>query len=57
MVKIGGVAAQVQYAGLAPGYEGLYQINLVAPYDLTGDESFSVETASAIAFFTLKGTK
>ena len=30
-VTIGGQAAQVQYCGLAPGYAGLYQVNVVVP--------------------------
>jgi uncharacterized protein (TIGR03437 family) len=30
-VTIGGTAAQVQYAGVAPGYAGLYQINAQVP--------------------------
>jgi uncharacterized protein (TIGR03437 family) len=30
-VTIGGVAAQVQFSGLAPGYVGLYQVNAVVP--------------------------
>lgn len=28
---IGGQAAQVQFAGLAPGYSGVYQVNLIVP--------------------------
>jgi uncharacterized protein (TIGR03437 family) len=30
-VSIGGVGAQVTYAGVAPGYAGLYQVNAVIP--------------------------
>jgi uncharacterized protein (TIGR03437 family) len=30
-MSIGGVEAQVQYAGLAPDYVGLYQFNVVVP--------------------------
>ena len=30
-VKFGGLAAQVEFSGLAPGFIGLYQINAVVP--------------------------
>jgi uncharacterized protein (TIGR03437 family) len=30
-VTIGGIGAQVQFAGLAPGYAGLYQVNAYVP--------------------------
>jgi uncharacterized protein (TIGR03437 family) len=30
-VTVGGLAASVQYAGVAPGYVGLYQVNVVVP--------------------------
>jgi minor extracellular serine protease Vpr len=30
-VTVGGVAATVQFSGLAPGYAGLYQLNVVVP--------------------------
>ena len=29
--RIGGLAAAVQFAGLAPGYVGLYQVNVQIP--------------------------
>jgi len=32
---IGGVAASVQFAGLAPGYAGLYQVNAIVPSGIT----------------------
>jgi adhesin/invasin len=38
-VTIGGQPAQVSYAGVAPGYAGLSQINAVIPTGLTpGDQ-------------------
>ena len=32
---VGGVAAKVEFSGLAPGFAGLYQINLTIPVDAT----------------------
>ncbi len=34
-VKVGGVAAKVMYAGAAPGFAGVYQVNAQLPADLT----------------------
>jgi len=36
--SIGGNAATVGFAGLAPGYAGLYQVNLIVPSNLTADD-------------------
>ncbi len=47
-ISIGGAAATVQYAGLAPGYVGLYQFNVVVP-------AISTNSPAAVAF-TLGGT-
>ena len=36
-VTIGGVSAPVSFAGLAPGFVGLYQINAMVPAGVSGD--------------------
>lgn len=41
-VQIGGVTATVQYAGIAPGFVGLYQINVVMPAAAAGDQALAV---------------
>jgi len=38
--------ARVFYAGLAPGYAGLYQINVVLPEDLPSDPEIRVSVGS-----------
>ena len=35
-IYVGGVAGKVQFNGLAPGYPGLYQINVTLPATLPG---------------------
>ncbi len=47
-ISIGGVTAQVTYAGLAPGEVGLYQFNVVVPQGPSSD--------AAPVTFTLGGT-
>jgi uncharacterized protein (TIGR03437 family) len=37
---IGGVAATVGYAGLAPGFAGLYQLNITVPTGLTAGDNY-----------------
>jgi uncharacterized protein (TIGR03437 family) len=38
-VTIEGIPAQVLYAGLAPGFAGLYQVNVVVPSGVTTNAS------------------
>jgi uncharacterized protein (TIGR03437 family) len=42
VVKLGDVAATVEYAGLAVGSVGLYQFNIVVPTGVTGDAQLTV---------------
>jgi uncharacterized protein (TIGR03437 family) len=50
-VLIGGLPATVSYAGLAPLYPGLYQLNVVVPADLavsaTGPVPLAVQTSDS----------
>jgi len=41
-VTIGGVPADVQFSGLAPGYVGLYQVNVPVPAGLATGPSVPV---------------
>ena len=45
---LGGLDAQVVFAGLAPGYAGLYQVNLMVPQLATGDYPLQV-SANGVA--------
>ena len=48
-VTIGGVEAPVQYAGAAPGFVGLDQVNVLVPLTLQGrGESNLVVTADGV---------
>jgi len=39
IVTIGGAPAQVQFSGIAPGFAGLYQVNVQIPAGIqTGDD-------------------
>ena len=49
---VGGMAAAVSFAGLAPGYAGLYQVNLMVPALAAGDYALQITaggTASNMA--------
>jgi uncharacterized protein (TIGR03437 family) len=41
-VKVGGQPAQVLFAGLAPGFAGLYQVNAIVPSGITPDANVPV---------------
>jgi uncharacterized protein (TIGR03437 family) len=41
-VRLGGVPAQVAFAGLAPGFVGLLQINMVVPKSAPGDQTLEL---------------
>ncbi len=41
-VQVGGLPATVQYAGLAPGFVSLYQLNVQVPNAASGDQSLIV---------------
>jgi uncharacterized protein (TIGR03437 family) len=47
-VTIGGQSAQVIYSGLAPGYVGLYQVNVTVPSNISaGSEPLSISIGGA----------
>ena len=49
-VSVNGTPMQVDFAGLAPGSAGLYQINVTAPRSASGDVVLSVGAARSKAF-------
>ena len=45
VVTVGGIVAEVLFSGLAPGFVGLYQVNLVVPLDApSGDLGVVIQT-------------
>jgi uncharacterized protein (TIGR03437 family) len=46
-VMIGGVAAQVLFAGQAPGFPGVYQVNIQIPANAPTGDGISVQMVSA----------
>ena len=46
-VKIGGIDTPVLYAGLAPGFPGLYQVNVQVPAGVANGDDISVVVAAA----------
>ena len=45
-VTIGGAGATVDFAGLAPGFVGLYQFNFVVPNVPDGDQPVTIRVGS-----------
>ena len=48
-VSVGGLSADVQFAGMAPGFVGLVQINFVMPNLAPGDYPMQVTIGSAVS--------
>jgi uncharacterized protein (TIGR03437 family) len=51
-IKIGGVAADIQFAGMAPGFVGLMQMNVLIPDIPAGDQTFDVSIGGVAAATT-----
>lgn len=47
-VTIGGQIATVQYAGTAPGFAGLYQLNVVVPSGLASGDALVVVAVDGV---------
>ena len=57
VVTINGINCNVQYSGLAPGFIGLYQVNVVVPSGLSGGDQPVILIQSGVASpaFKIKG--
>jgi uncharacterized protein (TIGR03437 family) len=51
-IKIGGQTADIQFAGMAPGFVGLMQMNVLIPDVPPGDQSFDVSIGGVAAATT-----
>jgi uncharacterized protein (TIGR03437 family) len=51
-IKIGGSLADIQFAGMAPGYIGLMQMNILIPDVPPGEQSFDVSIGGVAAATT-----
>jgi uncharacterized protein (TIGR03437 family) len=45
---IGGIAAPVRFAGMAPGFVGLYQVNLEVPAGVPGGQQTLILTSNGV---------
>jgi len=52
-VQIGGVSAEVSFAGLAPGFTGLYQVNAKVPSTATPGDAITVQLVTHLPDGTL----
>lgn len=48
-IRIDGIEAQILYQGIAPGFVGLYQFNIVVPPDVTSGDKQLVVTQNGVA--------
>ena len=51
-IKIGGRLADIQFAGMAPGFVGLMQMNVLIPDVPPGEQSFDVSIGDVAAATT-----
>jgi uncharacterized protein (TIGR03437 family) len=45
-ITIGGLPAEVAFAGLAPGFAGLYQVNAIVPPDVPAGDAVEVQVST-----------